>query len=422
MYDSTTFALSRTPLPVRVLNGCGEFLESAGFNRTAFDAESLIEEAKRRSGLAEFGAGEIREPLRRLLRSCFEEARLNLVGRLALRSDVVQTLCNRLRIERDRAAVSEIRVQRIVEPIVIIGLPRTGTTLLHTLLALDPDNRAPLTWEVMDPPSLVQSEGDQAHIRRTARNLQYLNWLAPKFRNVHAVGALLPQECLGIMSYAFMSDQFDTMYNVPSYQAWLESQDLSPAYEFHHRFLQHLQVRDGEKRWILKAPTHMFSARELLTVYPEARIIQTHRAPMEVIASVASLMTILRSVFSNSVDPFVIGRQMADYWSGALNRFMHHRESIPSERIADLHFTEIQRDPMAAVRRIYEQFEMELSGEAESRMRDYLARQPAEQHGCHRYELGQFGLSAEAEAPRFEAYCERFCLPGRQLAATLNAR
>jgi len=201
------------------LNKCGAGLEGIGLRSTAPSATELIDRAKRRCRLEDFGGNEFVEPLSRLLESCHREARLSVIGKMALRSDVVRILCNRLLLARDRETYPEIDGQEIREPLFIVGLPRSGTTLLHILLAADPAHRAPLTWEVMSPSPPTSKDRDQ-RIRQAARNLAMLHWLAPTFESVHATGAELPQECVSLMSPTFMSDQFDTMYNVPSYREW----------------------------------------------------------------------------------------------------------------------------------------------------------------------------------------------------------
>jgi hypothetical protein len=409
MPTPTTIEQTRAPFPVRLLNRCGAALERLGLRSTSSSAADLIDMAKHRTGLDDFGGGEFFEPLSRLIESCRREAQLNLVGKMALRSDVVRTLCNRLTMQRDLQLYPDIANQKIHEPLFIVGLPRSGTTLLHTLLSADPAHRAPLTWEVMTP-SPPTSANEKQRIRCAARNLSSLHWLAPTFQRVHALGAELPQECVSLMGPTFMSDQFDTMYNVPSYRGWFLKQDLQPAYEYHRRFLQHLQQRRRAQRWILKAPAHMFAPRTLLSIYPDARFVQTHREPIEAIASVSSLITILRRVFSDDVDPVQIGRDAVDYWSEALTTFMRERDQLPGERICDLQYAEIRRDPIDAARRIYEHFGWTMSGEAEERMRAVLANQPPDVNGSHRYHPSQFGLDS---GERFAAYCERFGLSSR---------
>jgi len=305
--STTTLDQTRPILPVRLLNGCGTLLDKSRIPRTPIRAVDLIKTAKRRCGLDDFGGGDFFEGLSRLIDSCQRESQLNLIGRIVLRADLIRTLCSRLFMQRDQEAYPSIVRQEIHEPLFIVGLPRSGTTLLHTLLALDPKHRVPLTWEVMTP-SPPTSDNEKRRIQRAISSCNCFNWLAPTFRQVHPVGAELPQECVSLMAPTFMSDQFDAMYYVPSYRAWFFRQDLRPAYEYHRRFLQHLQVRRSARRWVLKAPTHMFALPTLLAVYPDALFVQTHRAPLDAMASVSSLITILRRVFSDAVDPQMVCR------------------------------------------------------------------------------------------------------------------
>jgi hypothetical protein len=408
-FSSTTLDQSRPVLPVRLLNGCGALLEKTRIPRTPLRVVDLIEAAKRRCGLDDFGGGDFFEGLSRLLDSCHRESRLNLIGKIALRTDLTRILCSRLFMQRDRQLYPAVARQEIRQPLFIVGLPRSGTTLLHMLLAADPEHRAPLTWEVMtqSPPT---RDGEKRRIQRAMQSCNCLNWLAPTFRQVHAVGAELPQECVGLMTPTFMSDQFDTMYYVPSYRAWFFRQDLLPAYQYHRRFLQHLQVRQSAPRWVLKAPTHMFALPTLLSVYPDALFVQTHRAPLDAMASVSSLITILRRVFSDAVDPFIVCREAIQYWSETLDRFLQERDRLAEYRVCDVNYVEIRSDPIAAVGRIYEHFGWLLSQKTEQRMRLVLASQPQEQYGRHRYNLSGFGIREAEGAAAFTAYCDRFGL------------
>src|SRR6266496_2201836 len=407
--SGTTLDQTRSTLPVRLLNGCGALLDKSPIPRTPLRAVDVIETAKRRCGLDDFGGGDFFEGISRLVDSCQREAQLNLIGRIVLRADLIRILCSRLFIQRDRKAYPSIARQEIREPLFIVGLPRSRTTLLHTLLALDPEHRVPLTWEVMTP-SPPTRDNEKRRIQRAISSCNCFNWLAPTFHHVHPVGAELPQECVSLMAPTFMSDQFDAMYYVPSYRTWFFRQDLRRAYEYHCRFLQHLQVRRSAPRWVLKAPTHMFALPSLLAVYPDALFIQAHRAPLEAMASVSSLITILRRVFSDAVDPFVVCREAIQYWSETVDRFLPERDRLDPRRICDLAYTEIRGQPIAAIRRIYDHFGWSLTREVQQRMRMVLANQPQEQHGFHRYNLSQFGLRAAEEEKAFAAYCERFGL------------
>jgi hypothetical protein len=405
----TTVQQIRPQLPVRLFNGFGALLEKSRIPSTRMFATDLIQTAKRRSGLEDFGAGEFFEALSRLLDSCQDEAQLNLIGKIALKTDVLETLSARLQMERDRQLYRNITREEIREPLFIVGLPRSGTSVLHRLLGADPEHRSPLMWEVRSP-SPPTRDDEKRRIQRATQSCNFFNWLVPKFRYAHTVGAKVPQECVSLMTPTFLSDQFDAMYYVPSYRSWFFQKDLRPAYEYHHRFLQHLQFRRAARRWILKAPTHMFAMPALLSVYPDALFVQTHRTPVDAMASVSSLVTILRSAFSDAVDPFIVGREAIDYWSETMDKFLIERDRLPNNRICDLEYDRIRRDPIGAVRGIYEFFGWTFSREVEQRMRALLASHVERQSANHRYDLSQFGSSSEEILSKFATYYRRFGL------------
>jgi len=270
-------------------------------------------------------------------------------------------------------------------------------------------------WEVMypsPPPARAAYERDP-RIERATRQLRWIDWLAPDFRSIHPLGAQLPLECIAIMSASFRASRFQTTYNVPGYEAWLNGQDMRPAYAFHRRFLQHLQWRAPGARWVLKAPSHVFSFDALLDTYPDARIVQTHRDPVTAVASVASLSSVLHRAFSRRREPAKFGHEVRARWTEGLERSVDLRRTgrVAPERLVDLHYHELVKDPMEAVRRIYSQFGMTLTRAAATRMRAYLAENPQEKHGRHEYALDTFGLDAQDLARRFKAYSDYFGVP-----------
>ena len=214
-----------------------------------------------------------------------------------------------------------------------------------------------------------------------------------------------------ILSHSFLSYQFSTTYFVPSYQAWMEQQDLSPAYRWHRRFLQQLQWRCPAERWLLKAPSHLPALEALLAVYPDAPVIFTHRDPLAVVASVASLHTVLRSTFSDAVDARAVGPEVAQMLASDIARGLRARDrALAADQVLDVHYTDLTRDPLAVVHRIYAHCGLPLPALAEARMRRYLAEHPQHQHGVHEYSLSRFGLDLATEQERFRFYRERFAL------------
>jgi hypothetical protein len=401
---------------IRVTNGLGSALHRAGVSPVSLAEPSLLDAARRATRLEDFGdADNFLDPFRRLLVSLEAEASLTLLGRVAARRDLTGLLCTRLRLRRDRVRNPDIAGERIDRPVFIVGLPRTGSTLLHHLLGQDPQSRVPQAWEVMypSPPPTRETYDTDPRIAQATRQLRWLDWLAPDFKAIHPVGAQLPLECIAIMSASFRATRFQTTYNVPSYEAWLEQEDMLPAYLFHRSVLQQLQWRAPGARWVLKAPSHLFTIEALLRTYPDARIVQTHRDPVTVVASLASMSATLQRAFTDRIQPRDIGREVLQRWTTGLEHSMHLRQSgrLPADRFVDVHYHELARDPLGTVRRIYAQLGMPLTENALGRMAQYLADNPQDKHGAHRYTLESFGLDGESLDRRFKGYREYFGVP-----------
>jgi hypothetical protein len=397
-----------------IIRGGGRILDAPARHLLRLDPRSLRAAAERRARCSDFGAPALEEPLDRLLGSLASEAQLNLMGRIAAREDLTRMLVNRLKLERDRRLHPEIDGEEIHRPVVIAGLPRSGSTLLYNLLAQDPANRVPLNWETMYPSPPPQRETHETDPRGVVaeRQIRWFGRLQPEFRKIHPVAARSPEECVVILSHAFLSFQFSSMYYVPSYQSWLDRQDLRPAYRFHRRFLQQLQWRCAAERWVLKAPPHLPALDALFAVYPDARLILTHRDPLEVVASVASLHAVLRRAFSNAVDPIAIGPEVSQMLASDIQRGMQALDAgcVPSGQLLNIWYTDLLRDPLATVRRIYAHFDLPLHPQVEERMRRFPSENGQDANGRHEYSLEQFGLDADTERERYRPYCERFGL------------
>lgn len=406
---------------VRSTNAAGAMLQRVGLSPVSLDEQGLLDAACRATGVVNLGDESFREPLREVLRGLESEARLTLLGRIAARGDVLGQLANRLRLEADRRRYPEIAAEEVRQPLFIVGLPRTGSTLLHHLLAQDPGSRVAQAWEVMSPspPPEAATYRSDPRIAKAARQLRWFDALTPEFKTIHPLGAQLALECIAIMSPTFLSPRFHTTYHVPTYQEWLERQDLGPAYRFHRQFLQQLQWRTPARRWVLKAPAHLFAFDALLETYPDARIVQTHRDPSTVLASVASLTAVLQRAFTDQLDPHEIGHEVSRRWTNGLDRAMRLRQSgrVSADRFFDVHYHELVRDPMMVIRRIYAHFDVPLTEEASAAMRRFLAANPKDKHGAHRYSLSTFGLEADDLVRRFKAYREYYGVPREEVSS-----
>jgi hypothetical protein len=397
---------------MRAANGVGGALARLGVPLVRLDADALLAQARQRTRLRDFGDEAFREGLGRLLWSYDHEAALTTMWRIAARTETLRVLENRLRMEAVHAAHPEITAQPVRAPIFILGLPRTGTSILHELLAQDPANRVPSTWETMWPwPPPEQERGStDPRIARAEAHFARIDRLLPEFKKMHPMGAHLPQECVALLAHDFATVMHHTTHRVPSYQRWLEALDRRPAYRSHRRQLQYLQWRWPAERWVLKSPEHLWALDALLAVYPDARIVQTHRDPLEVLASLVSLVAYLRGLASERIDPPAIAADWTVRLAAGLEHTMRIRDAagLGPDRVFDLRLGDFVGDEIAAVRRLYERFGMELTPEAAARMRAFLGANSKDKHGAHRYALADAGLDAAHERARYRAYAERF--------------
>jgi hypothetical protein len=394
------------PRALRVLNRVGALASRVGAT-PSLDEESLVEAARKRSRLHDLGDEGFRTGLRVLLRSLEDEAELTALGRLAARTRLVGLLETRLRLVEHARRSPDVAAEQVARPVFVLGLPRTGTTVLYGMLGSDPAMRAPASWEVGRPfPPPVAD--DPRRIAAMDKDFDRFRRIAPGIDGVHPLGARLPQECLALQAPQFASYEFVTTFPVPSYWTWLRSADLVPSYAFERTFLQYLQQARRGDHWILKTPSHLMWLEALLEVFPDALLVQTHRDPTQVLASVSSLMTAMRSSVSDAVDPMKVGPEQLDAWTWAMHRTMAVRDRLPPGRVVDVHYEDTVGDPLGTTKRIYEHFDLELTPAAEQGVRDYLAANPRDKHGAHRYTLAEFGLDRDEVDAAFAAYRQRF--------------
>ena len=402
-----------SPLSVRALNAGLGLAEKAGFDPASLELEDLVAVAAKQTGLDDWGDGNYREGLVRLLASLRREAKLTPLGRVIARQDLLMAMGNRLQLLDHHRRYPEIAQGSIERPVFIIGMGRSGTTILHELLALDEQFRVPQTWEVdqpFPPPGTATYQSDP-RIAACDKTLARTDWILPDFKRIHRMGATLPQECVRWTTGEFASMIYWTTYDVPGYAKWLMNEaDLAPVYRYHRRFLQLLQWQHPASQWVLKSPGHLWSMEQLCREYPDARFIQTHRDPLQILASLASLVTVLRSMASNAVDPQKIAREWADWNARGLNasaRFRKEGKVAPAD-IVDISFYDFMADPLAQVETIYRQFGFDLTPATRDKMTQYLQVHSAQQHGSHGYRFQDTALDLAEERARVQEYQELF--------------
>jgi hypothetical protein len=399
--------------PLRLLNGAGAWLSRVGYSPPSLAASSVAAAARKRAGSAELGGESWREPLERYLTAVREEAALNTLGRLVVRRMLVTALANRARLRRFSEAHPELRAERVERPWVIVGLPRTGTTLLSILLGLDPVARPLLHWEAADPipPPSLATAAEDPRIARNAREIQGLLKINPPLAAMHPFGASIAQECVALFLFDVRTLGVETQAYVPSYGRWLQGCDMAPAYAQHRLALQALQAAQPTERWVLKSPNHLWCLETLLATYPDARIVWTHRDPGPVVASLASLVNAIQGPFTRRPEP----RRVAEEWRGkarfAIARGLAFDASHAPGWCAHLHYAELVADAVGAVTRLYAAFGDEPSPLHRRRMTAWLRDRPQERFGRHAYDPADFGWSYDELAESFRDYRERFDVP-----------
>jgi hypothetical protein len=386
-----------------------------GLGRRPFDAEGLIKEA-----LAgqdddafgrDFGPDQFIEGLLILLSALESEANLSVVGRLAVRWDVIRCLRNLLRLRLEEERTPEICDAPIRRPLIITGLPRSGTTFLHRLLDCDPAMRSPTCWQTMAP--YAPTHGRDRRVERTERELRTFAHMAPGFRDVHPLTARMPQECTEITAQVFQSLRFDTTFRIPSYLAWQDAHGHTLAYRFHKRFLQHLQHQSGDEpdrmQWVLKCPDHVFALDAVRAIYPDARIVFVHRDPLKVLPSVAKLTEILRQPFTQRQDRAEIGAQVASRWHQGVEAMMRAANSSESgNAICHIQYRDLTQDPLGTIERLYTHFQMPLGDDAAQRITAEANRETRGGYARNVYHFADHGLDARRERSFFAGYMERF--------------
>jgi hypothetical protein len=376
-------------------------------------APELIAAARGETGLEAFGGESFREGLEVLTAALEAEADLHAAGRQAARGRLLALLKNRLRIEDWLRRHPEIEEQEIAAPVFVVGLPRTGTTALATLLAQDPGARALRTWESAHPipPPEEATQHSDPRIARVQAGIDATYAARPEMRTMYEASATGSTECQDLLGMEFRTWHFCGDWRVPSYDAWQRQCAMEPAYRFHHRTLALLQWRCPPTRWLLHAPVHLLSLEALDRVYPDARFVMTHRDPARAVTSAASLISFMRSLASKRRDPHELGRGQAELWVLALERALRFRERAGEARFADVHFRDLLADPVAAAERACERLGIAVTAAARARMRAWAEAHPRGRHGEHRYRPADFGLEAAELRARFASYRERFGVP-----------
>ena len=372
--------------------------------------EELLAEACSETGLDDFGRDDFREGLAVYCESVLSEAKLNDIGVIAVRGNIVANLANRLRVVDWVARHPDVADERIDAPLFVIGMFRAGTTFLSSLLDQDRRNRPLLRWEAGDsvPPPTPANARSGPRVDAVRASADMLEQLNPKMAAIHHEEADGPTECIAVMSQDFKSLSWEAISNVPTYGRWLHDVDQRSAYEYHRLVLQVLQYGGVKGRWTLKSPHHAIALEALTAVYPDARLVLLHRDPVVLCASVCSLINTLSGTFSDGDHR----RYIAEHWTAMLEtsvrRIDAFRDAHPEHPILDVQYDDLTLAPVETVAGIYDAIGDSLAEEARTAIESYVAANGRAKFGVHGYDLAEFGLDAAEVAERFASYVARY--------------
>jgi hypothetical protein len=391
---------------VRAVNGVAGLLP----RRTA-DVDDMLRVAERRAKLSDWGSTSFREGLELLVKGYNEDDQVHPLGRKLIYDGYVDRLVQRLNVVQVVTEQPSIAEQEVTSPVLIGGLPRTGTTLLHRVLARDPRLRGPLGWETEEPapPPHPESSDTDPRAKRFDRTWGLIYRLAPRAEVIHFKSGKLVDECYPLLERSFTCLNQALLPAQPEYQQWLWSSTpatIDASYEFYRQQLQLLQLHYPPRRWVLKAPAHAPFLDGFARAFPDARIIYTHRDPVTLVGSVASLLTALRSIAYRSIDPEKIGEEALDVIDAMTRRIMRARATMPASYFLDVEYERLTHDTLSVLGEIYGFIGLEFDEDVRAQAKRWVAAVDAEKRGEHRYDVRDFGLNEEVIGRRLRVYMD----------------
>ena len=371
-----------------------------------FDSEKLLQEAQSKTGLNNFGSNDFKPGLQKLLET-YDHNGFTEKGRYKNRKRVLDLLCARLRIENAFKLHPEIRQQKIVAPMLLTGLPRTGTSALLNLLANDPDARPLYMWEGFNPEPIEGLPKGAPDPRYTAMKAwEEENAKNTNFKKIHSTSVDTPEECIHLLNHTFCDVQYGVEPMMEPYGSWYQKQDLHKSYAYYADLLRMVQWQRPGNRWLLKTPGHLWALDILIEMFPDCSIIITHRNPLECVTSYASMMAALMT--NREFDKRTLGPVVMEYLAHKMEKAIAVRKQSDKARFIDIQFEDFIDQPIATVEKIYSHFKLPMSADTAKRMRDYAAAHTMGKHGKHEYQLEEYGLTADMILQRFDFYIREY--------------
>jgi hypothetical protein len=375
-----------------------------------FSADELQDGACAATGLSDFGTPYYREGLERTVDALNTEADLNELGRIMQHATISNALIQRLKIVDAFRAHPEIADEVVDGPVVVLGLPRTGTTALGQLITADPQFRFLRTWESQapTPPPEAATQHTDPRIAQAAEGIAMIEQMFPDFRTQVSSEPEAATECQDLMGMSFRTFHFDGVVRVPGYVQWLLDCDMRETYEFHRDVLKLLQWHCKPSLWQLRTPVHMFALDAFVDVYPNAKFLWSHRDPAKVLGSVCSLIAYIRSWSSDRKDPEELGAEQLAWWVEGIGRAMEFRRTFGDDRFVDVSFADLQTDPVNTVANSYERLGLTFGDQARASVQQWADDHKPGHRGTHVYDLADYGLTPDQVREAFGDYLARY--------------
>jgi hypothetical protein len=381
----------------------------------------LLEEARRETGFEDFGDPSFREPMRRLIEALNGEARLNDTGRAYFAGRIRSVLITRLRAEDWFRRHPEILEEEIGAPLAIVGLPRTGTTMMHRTISADHRMYSPLWYEVRYPvpmPGTDFATGNDPRIALAEAEVRAMLEASPELASIHPMDARGPDEDIMLLEQSFFSTVPESYAHMPDFGVWLERQDQRPGYRYLKRLLQFLQWQKKQRgleaeRWVLKAPHHIHFPAALFETFPDVKVLQTHRDPLQLMPSYGSMMYALTYPFSDAADKAAIARHWCEKWATGMHATMRFRDAGHDDRFLDMWYEDTVSSPLDEIQRLYDFVGVDLTAEARAEMARWRDMNRREARPTHQYTLEEYGFTEEGLKNTFREYRERYILSRR---------
>jgi len=389
----------------RLINIIGDRFAGKSESLIRIYAPELLEIVSRRLSLKDYGDPYFREGLNRFIDSLNHDADLTFLGRILQRGAIERSLENRLKFIDYQKKRPDVLTQALIPPIIVMGLPRSGTTFFHRLLAQDGRNRGLYFWELTHP--IPPTEGGD--YRKLAAKIEYnlFRRLTKHFDHIHVIRDTEYEECIFLMTLTFQSGAFWMLAPVYSYARWCMDSDRLKSYGEYVQLLKIFQAQAPDRRLVLKAPAHTGSLNEILRLMPNAILVQTHRHPVDVCNSVNSLVYFAHCNVVKHLDVRKMAETDVDMLDVELRRNLFSRK-YNGVKIHDILYEELLADPMRVVKSLYDRHGIEFSPSVESRMKAFIDGNPQHKHGKHQYSSADFGMTDAQITDRFEEYMNLF--------------